>query len=138
MPSRQATILALALNEIVSNVFKHSFAGRKEGRLLVGAAQHGDNITLSVADDGPGLPEGFDPETAEGLGLSLVRTLVRADLKGTFILHRAPLPPELWESWRAAQKKASHEEGDEDQQHNQQWTIAEIQFAASSLPQTSQ
>lgn len=138
VPSRQATILALALNEIVSNVFKHSFAGRREGCLLVGAAQHGECITLSVADDGPGLPEGFDPETAEGMGLSLVRTLVRADLKGTFTLHRASLPPELWESWCAARKKPSHEEeGNGEQQNSRRWTIAEIQFAASSLPQTT-
>lgn len=133
VPSRQATILALALNEIVSNAFKHSFAGRKEGCLLVGAAQHGGSITLSVADDGPGLSEGVDPETTEGMGLSLVRTLVRADLKGTFTLRRGPLPPELWASWCAARKKT----GDDENEEEQQWTIAEIQFAASSLPQTT-
>lgn len=139
VPSRQATILALALNEIVSNVFKHSFAGRKEGCLLVGAARHGGYITLSVADDGPGLPEGFDPETAEGMGLSLVRTLVRADLKGTFTLRHGPLPLELWELLCAAREKTSSEKKEGGEQHNsKRWTIAEIQFAASSLPQTTQ
>ncbi len=135
VPSRQATNLSLALNEIVSNVFKHSFAGRKEGYLLIGATQHGGVITISVADDGPGLPDGFDPETSEGLGLSLVRTLVRADLRGTFTLRRSLLPPELLSAWSAAHLGKDAPELDEEGAGAQYWTIAETQFAASSLPQ---
>jgi two-component sensor histidine kinase/putative methionine-R-sulfoxide reductase with GAF domain len=126
VPSRQATILALVLNELVSNVFKHSFIGRGEGRILVNASHQDGLVTLSVADDGPGLPEDFDPQTSEGLGLSLVRTLVQADLRGTFTLHRGVLSPELLQLEAAAgEGKDEHSAEGDDQE---QWTIAEVQF----------
>jgi two-component sensor histidine kinase len=35
-----------------------------------------------VADDGAGLPEGFELESSTGLGLSIVRTLVTTELGG--------------------------------------------------------
>ncbi len=37
----------------------------------------GGHITLTITDDGAGLPEGFDHTTAKGFGLSLVRILCR-------------------------------------------------------------
>ena len=135
VPSRQATILALILNELVSNVFKHSFAGRSEGRILIGASQEHAAVLLSVADDGPGLPEGFDAETSEGLGLSLVRTLVRADLRGTFNLRRRALPADLLQYQRAggAEESGGSEPIEED--HPAHWTIATVEFGSVSLPQ---
>ena len=42
-------------------------------------------MVVEISDDGDGLPEGFDLERA-GLGLRIVRTLVREDLKGQFAL----------------------------------------------------
>jgi two-component sensor histidine kinase len=129
VPSRQATILALVLNELVSNVFKHSFIRRGEGRILIGASEQDGLVTLSVADDGAGLPERFDAETSEGLGLSLVRTLVHADLRGTFTLQRSPLPPDL-----LSLEVATGEAGDDhstasERADVEQWTIAQVQFA---------
>ncbi len=38
---------------------------------------------VSVVDDGTGLPPGFSLDTATGLGLSIVRTLVTTELGGT-------------------------------------------------------
>ncbi len=132
VPSRQATILALILNELVSNVFKHSFIGRSEGRILVNAADQDGWVTLSVANDGPGLPEGFDPQTSEGLGLSLVRTLVQADLRGTFTLHRSALSPDLLQLEAAAADEGS--DGQPTEGNNQeQWTIAEVQFLSRAF-----
>ncbi|HEY7355575.1 MAG TPA: sensor histidine kinase, partial [Ktedonobacterales bacterium] len=133
MPSRQATILALVLNELVSNVFKHSFIGRSEGRILVNASDEDGSVTLSVANDGPGLPEGFDPQTSEGLGLSLVRTLVQADLRGAFTLRRSVLSPELLRLEAAVAagegSDAVPAEGDD----QEQWTVAEVQFLSRAF-----
>jgi len=136
VPSREATILALVLNELVSNVFKHSFAERSEGHILIGASQKDGLVTISLADDGPGLPDGFDAETSEGLGLSLVRTLVRADLRGSFALRRSVLPTTLLqaEAVVAAEAKDAPEPQHE-RDHPEQWTIAEVQFAARGLQQ---
>ena len=41
-----------------------------------------DKCRLMVSDDGKGLPSGFDPETGSGLGMKVVRTVVR-QLGGT-------------------------------------------------------
>jgi two-component sensor histidine kinase len=42
-------------------------------------------MVVEIRDDGGGLPAGFDLEKS-GLGLRIVRTLVREDLKGQFAL----------------------------------------------------
>jgi two-component sensor histidine kinase len=39
-------------------------------------------ITFSVHDDGPGFPDGFDPEAQQTLGMQLLRALTR-QLDGT-------------------------------------------------------
>ncbi len=130
VPSRQATILSLVLNELVSNVFKHGFAGRSEGSLLVNAALQNGMVTLSVANDGPGLPEGFDAETAEGLGLSLVRTLVQADLRGTFTLRRSELSPDLLRLEAGTADIKNEPDTNAEDASSERWTIAEVQVAA--------
>ncbi|MGC4042990.1 MAG: PAS domain S-box protein [Armatimonas sp.] len=76
--SKQVVTLSLALNELVSNAVKHA-AGDVEVRFLV----QGPVAELSVYDDGPGFPAGFDPMTAAHTGLELVLGLVDSDLKGT-------------------------------------------------------
>ncbi len=133
VPSRQATILALVLNELVSNVFKHSFLGRSEGRILIGAAEYDGMVTLAVANDGPGLPEGFDAETSEGLGLSLVRTLVNADLRGTFSLARSALPAELLPLQAAVAEEDGDEPATTSAGDEEEWTVAQVQFMSRTL-----
>jgi two-component sensor histidine kinase len=39
-----------------------------------------------VRDNGKGLPEGFDPDDSEGLGLQIVRTLVASELGGSLTM----------------------------------------------------
>ncbi len=75
--SKVCVSLALIMNELVTNAFKH---GNKEADVLfhVDRAQ----AQLIVSDDGPGFPEGFDPMDAAHLGLELVENLVLADLRG--------------------------------------------------------
>jgi len=135
VPSRQATILALVVNELVSNVFKHGFIRRGEGRILIGAAEQDSLVTLSIADDGPGLPNGFDAETSEGLGLSLVRTLVSADLRGTFTLRRSFLPSDLLQLEAASSGEVRDEYQVGSADDREQWTVAEVQFLSRNLPQ---
>jgi len=45
--------------------------------------------SVSVTDNGRGLPEGFDLETSDRLGLQIVRTLVTAELDGTLQMRPA-------------------------------------------------
>jgi len=67
----------LIVNELVTNALKHAFANGRVGVLTVTlrAADVGaedDRARLMIADDGPGIPAGFDLRTATSLGLQLV------------------------------------------------------------------
>jgi hypothetical protein len=108
---------------------------------VIGAKQEGAVVRLFVADDGPGLPEGFDVETSEGMGLSLIRTLVRADLRGAFRLRRGALPASAQAQPALEQVGAATTPPGEAAQpasaraaQPPQWTIAEIQFALTGAP----
>ncbi|HTY03245.1 MAG TPA: histidine kinase dimerization/phosphoacceptor domain -containing protein [Rhodocyclaceae bacterium] len=66
----------LAVNELVTNSFKHAFPDGRPGVITVALAGAGDNdIELSVGDDGVGLPEGFEMGATKSLGLRLVLLL---------------------------------------------------------------
>ncbi|MGQ9838948.1 MAG: sensor histidine kinase [Anaerolineae bacterium] len=84
LPSKQATALALVMNELISNALEHafSFVGQ-QGRLEIRLAQEGPRVTVTVSDNGRGLPPDFDINHARGLGLQIVHTLVEKDLAGT-------------------------------------------------------
>ena len=100
--SHEATILALVLNELISNAILHGFAGLHEGALTVRGwlsnkdieGQHPQKssrplVNVTVSDNGTGLPGNFDPQRSANLGLSLVRNLVTAELRGEFSITKA-------------------------------------------------
>ena len=88
LPAGVATPLAVVLNELLQNAVDHAYPPELDltedepGRVTVTIDRTDDALTLEVADDGVGLPEGFDLDNATGLGLSIVRTLVTSDLAG--------------------------------------------------------
>ena len=84
IPSREATSLALVINELVQNAVQHGFKEKNKGRLLIRVEQKNGDVSVTVLDDGPGLPDYFDPITDGNLGLTIVRTLVKDELKGKF------------------------------------------------------
>jgi len=64
----------LLINELISNSLKYAFPNGG-GEIYVSVRGVDDRVTLTVADDGVGLPAGFDWANARSLGLRLVRTL---------------------------------------------------------------
>ncbi len=81
--SRQATSLALAVNELLQNAVEHAFPERSAGHVEIRLAQRDAGLLLEVEDDGRGLPAGFNPLTGDDLGLKIVHALVTEDLGGT-------------------------------------------------------
>jgi PAS domain S-box-containing protein len=68
--------VSLIFNEILTNAFKHAFPRERAGKIDVAFHRDGsDNLVLRVSDDGVGLPENLDWETAPSLGLKIVRNL---------------------------------------------------------------
>ena len=85
LPSDLATPLAMAVSELLHNAVEHARATLVEVTL----ARAGEDLCVVVRDDGVGLPEGVDPASdpaSAGLGLSIVSSLVTADLHGSYAM----------------------------------------------------
>lgn len=65
----------LIINELVSNALKHAFSGDRQGELHVGLRSEGGRFTLTVRDNGKGLPKDLDIHNTKSLGLQLVNTV---------------------------------------------------------------
>ena len=85
----QAIPCALAVNELISNVYRHAFEEGQEGTVDVSMEQSSDGtISLKVKDDGIGIPTEIDINETDTLGLKLVRNLVLGQLKGRLQIER--------------------------------------------------
>lgn len=90
IPSRAVTILALVLNEMVSNAIKHGLTGMKDGKVTIRGSEENGIVTVQVIDTGKGPPTNgpeTEEENSEGLGLSLIKNLI-GDVGGQFVLRR--------------------------------------------------
>jgi len=86
LPALIATPLALVLTELMQNALQHGLSAPDRaatGCLQVSAARGPGRLTVTVSDNGVGLPPGFDLGATTSLGLQIVRTLVLTELGGT-------------------------------------------------------
>lgn len=78
----QAIPCGLILNELMTNSLKYAFPESRSGEILVELhSQANSQVTLRVADNGVGLPLGFDWKQSNSLGLRIVQILTR-QIKG--------------------------------------------------------
>ena len=73
----RATALALVFSELLQNALEH---GGQTVRVEL--ERRGGDVVLAIADDG----DGIGAEPSAGTGLSIVRALVRDELRGTLDL----------------------------------------------------
>ncbi|MGI9126471.1 MAG: sensor histidine kinase, partial [Mycobacterium sp.] len=89
----RATALVMVITELVQNAVQHGFAQAgpidRQGCVVIRADRSARALDIVVHDDGQGLPEGFNLEDSDRLGLQIVRTLVSAELDGTLEARRA-------------------------------------------------
>jgi len=81
-PSIEMTIdagipLGLIFNELITNSFKYAFQPDKKGTIgfSVFTTESG-NLDITYRDSGKGLPDGFDPEMCDSLGMQLISNLI--------------------------------------------------------------
>jgi two-component system, sensor histidine kinase PdtaS len=73
IPTEFAVPLGFILNEMITNSAKYA-----EGDIIVQLKTiTGGAHSLSVLDEGPGLPAGFDPTKSKGLGMKIMLALVK-------------------------------------------------------------
>ena len=86
LPLSKATSMALVLNELVQNAVEHGFKTLNHGRIHISLSLIGKDMKITVLNDGEPLPDSFKDSKRNSLGLSIVETLVRGDLHGSFTL----------------------------------------------------
>jgi len=95
LDSQIATPLSLVITELIHNALEHGLADSGD-ELVIEIHQQEvlvdqmakRSYEISIADNGAGLPEGFDWQTSSNLGLQIVRTLTENELKGSISLKR--------------------------------------------------
>jgi two-component sensor histidine kinase len=71
--ARDATTLGILVGEFVTNALKHAFPDGRQGKVVVSLFRAASGVpTLTVEDNGVGLPEGHDES---GLGSVIIRQL---------------------------------------------------------------
>lgn len=92
--------LAILINELATNAAKHAYRSGEGGALHIVARLRRDCLILTVSDEGRGLGPRFASAGAQGLGMTIVRAIVRqlnaslttADDNGAVFTVSVPLP----------------------------------------------
>ncbi|MEO6651869.1 MAG: histidine kinase N-terminal domain-containing protein [Ilumatobacteraceae bacterium] len=93
IPAAIATPLSVVLTELLQNAVDHGFPeGSGGGSVMVSLQNNGRQLDLSVIDNGRGVASGFTLDSATGLGLSIVRTLVTTELNGEIVMRPLTVP----------------------------------------------
>ncbi len=72
IPTLLGIPLGFIVNELVTNSAKYT-----NGTITVRLESVPEGYSLSVLDDGPGLPKGFTPSGHKGLGMKIIQSLVK-------------------------------------------------------------
>ncbi|MDP4128002.1 MAG: sensor histidine kinase, partial [Bacillota bacterium] len=88
LSSSQAVPLALVINELLTNSFKHGIKCLDKGLIILKLAENEGQIQLSVWDNGPEPHVPFDSIKQRRLGLQIVDSLVSDQLGGKFDMNR--------------------------------------------------
>ena len=79
----------LIINELLSNALKYAFPEGRTGTIRIRMQKDQRTLTLTVSDDGVGLPAGVDVAAPVSLGLRIVNSLV-SQLHGTMAVGPGP------------------------------------------------
>lgn len=81
--SEQATDIAIVVNELVSNAFKHAFSGRESGEIRIILKNGERYASVTVCDNGIGCD---NIKSSDSFGMTLVKMTVKDKLNGKVYL----------------------------------------------------
>jgi len=80
----------LIINELLSNSLKYAFPENRQGEINIRLRKSGESsYSLTISDNGVGIPDDIDFRNTKTLGLQLVTTLAEDQLQGTLELDRS-------------------------------------------------
>jgi len=79
--------LGIIVNELLTNIMKHAFAGKDSGTIYLSAGMENNRVRVVIRDNGVGIPESVDFGTSTGFGLDLVKMLTD-QIEGTIRIER--------------------------------------------------
>jgi PAS domain S-box-containing protein len=79
----------LVVNELLTNALKHAFVGRDSGTITLSSLSDGNGCRILVADDGVGLPQGYEWPERGKLSALIVQSL-RENAKARLEIESSP------------------------------------------------
>jgi Signal transduction histidine kinase len=77
--SRDATTVAIIVNELIQNSYWHAFNQSNKGNVVVSIMNDGLSATISVYDDGVGISK-KEIENAKGWGITIIKGMIEEQL----------------------------------------------------------
>lgn len=75
--AEQASVLCLVMNEVLVNALKYAHPDGLPIAMRLSCVLADGHVVVEMADDGVGLPDGFDEERDGSVGFKLIRNLLR-------------------------------------------------------------
>lgn len=69
------TPLGIIINELITNMMKYAFVGKKSGKIYVSAFRKNNEVSVVVQDNGVGMPDSISFEKSTGFGMQLIGML---------------------------------------------------------------
>lgn len=79
--------IGIIVNEIITNMMKYAFTDLDNGLIIISASLKNNHVSIVMQDNGKGLPESENFESATGFGLKLVKILTK-QIKGSMQIER--------------------------------------------------
>ena len=87
LSSKILSPLGMIINELISNTMKYAFNGLDEGLIAVKVLKKEAHMSITIMDNGPGIPESITFDNSPGLGMQLVEMLVK-QINGSITIER--------------------------------------------------
>lgn len=77
----EAVPMAMIINELITNSFKHAFQSSTKGEIKIWSGMEDEKRTIHYKDNGVGMPQNIEGEGLQSLGMHLINLMVQ-QLKG--------------------------------------------------------
>jgi len=88
LDAKRMVPVGIIVNELLTNIMKYAFEGKTSGLIKITVIENSGNITLTIQDNGNGLPKNFDSNIQTGFGLMLVKMLSK-QLEGNLTMENS-------------------------------------------------